>query len=186
MTLRVALLTALLAVTSSASGEETVVNFEKAVVLLPDGKANRIPNWEEKGVTFSLAHQPQTTKGKGLLMFFSHLPDGHKGLVCAMATEPIPVRATFAKPVLSVSVSMWGSTGVPAVLQAFDSDGKVVDRATIESAPARKAPADPMPVFTITVKASRIAYVEWSGPREGEYLAAEELRFTPAEHDASQ
>ena len=37
----------------------------------------------------------QQTKGKGMLMFFMHLSTGHEGIVCAMATEPIPVRATF-------------------------------------------------------------------------------------------
>jgi hypothetical protein len=31
----------------------------------------------------------------------------------------------------------------------------------------------------MTVKAERIAWVEFSGPREGEYLAADEVRFTP-------
>ena len=65
------------------------------------------------------------TKGKGLLLFFTHLSSGHKGIVSAMATEPIPVRATFPKPVSSVEVSFWASTGIPAVLEAFDADGKV-------------------------------------------------------------
>ena len=96
-----------------------------------------------------------------------------------MATEPIPVRATFPKPVSSVTVSFWGSTGTPALLEAFDAEGKVVDRASLESVPNRKAPGDPVPMFTMTVRASRINYVQFSGPREGEYLAADEVRFTP-------
>jgi len=33
----------------------------------------------------------------------------------------------------------------------------------------------------MTVNASRIAYIQFSGPREGEYLAADEIRFTPIE-----
>jgi hypothetical protein len=33
----------------------------------------------------------------------------------------------------------------------------------------------------MTVKASRIAYIQFSGPREGEYLAANEVRFSPVE-----
>ena len=98
-----------------------------------------------------------------------------------MATEPIPVRATFPKPASSVTLAMWGSTATPALLEAFDADGKVVDRARLESVPRRKAPGDPIPVFTLTVHASRIAWVEFSGPREGEYLVADEVRFTPAE-----
>lgn len=165
------------------SAEPVVVDFEAAVLLLADQKANRVPRWEEKGVVFTLARDPQSTKGKGLLMFFSHLSTGHKGITCAMATEPIPVRATFPKPASSVAVSFWGSTATPAVLEAFDAEGKVVDRAAVESTPARKASGDPVPTFTLTVKAPRIAYVQFSGPREGEYLAADEVRFTPSESD---
>jgi hypothetical protein len=33
----------------------------------------------------------------------------------------------------------------------------------------------------MTVTAKRIAYIQFSGPREGEYLAADEVRFTPVE-----
>ena len=166
------------------SGEPVVVDFEKAVTLLPDGQASRIPRWEEKGVVFTLAHEPQRTKGKGMLMFFTHLSNGHKGIVSAMATEAIPVRATFPAPVSSVSVSFWGSTGMPAVLEAFDGEGKVVDRASLDSVPGRKAPGDPVPIFTMTVKGSRIAYIQFSGPREGEYLAADEVRFTPIDGES--
>jgi hypothetical protein len=161
------------------SAEEIVVDFESAVPLLADRKANRVQRWEEKGVVFTLAREPQQTKGKGMLMFFTHLSTGHKGIVCAMATEPIPVRATFPKPVSSVAVSFWGSTGTPALLEAFDAEGKVVDRASLESVPNRKSPGDPVPMFTMTVRASRITYIQFSGPREGEYLAADDVRFTP-------
>ena len=165
------------------SAEQVVVDFEKAVPLLPDGNANRVARWEEKGVVFTLAHEPQQTKGKGLVMFFTHLSTGHKGIACAMATEPIPVRAAFPKPVSSVTVSFWGSTGMPALLEAFDTDGKVVDHASLESVPGRKAPGDPVPIFTMTVKGGRIAYIQFSGPREGEYLAADEVRFTSVDSD---
>ena len=78
--------------------EPVVVDFEKAVPVLIDGKANRVARWEENGVIFTLAHEPQQTKGKGMLMFFTHLSTGHKGIASAMATEPIPVRATFPRP----------------------------------------------------------------------------------------
>lgn len=173
---------ALLGATACAwAAEPTVVDFEKAVPLLADGNANRVPRWEEKGVVFTLAHEPQRTKGKGMLMFFSHLSSGHKGIASAMATEPIPVRATFPKPVSTVTVSFWGSTGTPALLEAFDPEGKVVDRASLDSVPGRKAPGDPVPTFTMTVKGDRIAYIQFSGPREGEYLASDEVRFTPVD-----
>jgi hypothetical protein len=118
-----------------------------------------------------------------MLMFFTHLSSGHKGIACAMATEPIPVRASFPKPASSVTVSFWGATGTPALLEAFDADGKLVDRASLDSVPGRKAPGDPMPIFTMTVKAARIAYIQFSGPREGEYLAADELSYTPIDGD---
>jgi len=72
------------------------------------------------------------------------------------------------------------------VLEAFDSDGKVVNRAALESVPGRKEPGDPVPIFNMTVKAPRIAYIEFSGPREGEYLVADEVRFTPVEDGERQ
>ena len=57
---------------------------------------------------FTLAHEPEHTKGKGMLMFFTHLSSGHKGIVCAMATEPIPVRATFPAGRSRPSRSLFG------------------------------------------------------------------------------
>jgi len=173
------LLLLLSAAVFASAAQEVVVDFEEAVPLLADRKANRVPQYEEKGVVFTLAREPQTTKAKGLLMFFTHLSSGHKGIACAMATEPIPVRATFPKAVSAVTIAFWGSTGTPALLEAFAADGRLVDRANLASVPNRKAPADPVPTFNMTVKGAGIAYVQFSGPREGEYLAADELRFTP-------
>ena len=46
-------------------------------------------------------------------------------------------------------------------------------------APARKKPEDPVPTFELAVKADEISYVEFSGPRTGEYLVADEVRFVP-------
>jgi hypothetical protein len=112
-------------------------------------------------------------------MFFPHVSTGRKGILCAMALEPIPVRATFPTQVSTVTLALWGSTGTPALLEAFDAEGKVVDQARLESIPVRKTPADPVPIFTMTVSAARIAYIQFSGPREGEYLVADEVRFTP-------
>jgi hypothetical protein len=163
---------------SVRASEPVVVDFEKAVPLLEEQKANRVARWEENGVVFTLAREPKQTKGKGLLMFFTHLSTGRKGILSAMATEPIPVRATLPSAASSVTVSFWGSTGTPAVLEAFNADGKTLDRASLESVPARKSPADPVPTFTLTVKGDRIAWVEFSGPREGEYLVADEVRVT--------
>ena len=167
------------AAASAWSAEPVVVDFEKAVPVLAAGNANRVPRWEEKGVVFTLAREPEQTKGKGMLMFFTRLSSGHKGIASAMAAEPIPVRATFPRPVSSVTVSFWGSTGTPALLEAFDAEGKLVDHASLDSVPGRKKPGDPVPLFTMTVKGGRIAYVQFSGPREGEYLAADKVTFIP-------
>ncbi len=164
---------------AAAQIKEQVADFEAAVPLVAGDKANRVPQWVENGVTFTLARAPQRSKGKGLLMFFTHLGSGRKGLVSAMATEPIPVRASFAQPVSSVAITFWGSTVTPALLQAFDASGQLVGQDSLASAPPRKAPGDPAPVFTLTVQGAQIAYVEFSGPREGEFLVADEVRFTP-------
>ncbi len=169
----------LLAAAAGRAAEPVVVDFEAAVPLGVEQKANRYPRWEEKGVVFALAHEPRQSKGKGLLMFFTHLESGRKGLVSAMATEPIPVRATFPGPVSSVTVTFWGSTATPAVLEAFDADGKLVDRAALAAAPGRTVPGEPVPVFPLAVKGERIAWIQFSGPRAGEYLAADEVRFVP-------
>ena len=45
-----------------AAAEQVVVTFEDAVPLLADKKANRIPKWEEKGVTFTLAREPENQR----------------------------------------------------------------------------------------------------------------------------
>ena len=175
-----------LAASILCAGDQVVVNFDNAPAVQPDGIAIRLPKWEAKGVVFALAHEPEHSKAKGLVMFFTHLSSKRKGIVCAMATEPIPVRATFPAPVSSATLEMWGSTGVPALLEAFDSGGQVVDRKSLDSVPGRKTPGEPVPAFTMTVNGKSIAYIQFSGPREGEYLVADELRFTPAEDGKPQ
>ena len=162
-----------------ARGEEVVVNFEKAALLKPNSdEALRIEQWVEQDVTFKLAHEPRQSKAKGLVMFFEHLSNGHKGLACAMALEPIPVLATLPRPASRVTVAFWGSTGTPALLEALDAEGNVVDRASLPSVPGRKTPGEPVPIFTMSVSAPRIAAIQFSGPRQGEYLAADEVRVT--------
>jgi hypothetical protein len=36
-----------------------------------------------------------------------------------------------------------------------------------------------VPQFTLTVRAAEITTIRLSGPRDGEFLAADEVRFTP-------
>lgn len=180
---------------------EVVIDFEGAEIT-----GRWIESWEEKGVLFTPAHEPTKSKAKARIMFFPHYstvngastgstihdisrdvqtpPPGKpipitKGILSAMADDPIPVKAQFPNGASSVTLKLWGSTGCAALLEAFDKDGKVVDTASLDVIPGRKAPGDPIPIFELTVKAEAIAYIEFSGPRVGEYLAADELRFTP-------
>lgn len=157
----------------SGFSEEIVVDFEKAEIGKP------VTNWVEKGVIFALAHPPKQSKAAGRVMFFPHLGTNQKGILCAMATEQIPVQCTFPKGASSVTLVLWGSTGCPALLEAFDKNGVSLDKASVAAVPGRSSPAEPIPTFQLTVKGSEIAYVRFSGPRSGEFLAADELRFTP-------
>jgi hypothetical protein len=161
---------------SAARAEEILIDFEQAEIGKP------VPSYTEKGVIFNLAGALAHSKATGRVMFFPHLATNHKGILNAMATEQaIPVQATFPRSASAVTVVLWGSTGCPALLEALDSHGEVVDKASVAAVPGRKAPADPIPFFKLTVKApegSAIAAIRFSGPRDGEFLAADEIRFT--------
>ncbi len=158
----------------SVAGAEVVIDFEQAPIT-----GRWIESWEEQGVRFTPAHAPTKSKAQARLMFFPHIASGRKGILSAMADDPIPVKAQFPNGASSVTVVFWGSTGCAARLEAFDQAGKLVDQAAIEVIPGRKAPGDPIPTFELTVKGPAIAWIQFSGPRVGEYLAADELRFKP-------
>jgi len=161
---------------SVGRAEEIVIDFEQAEIGKP------APGYSDKGVIFNLAGPLAHSKATGRIMFFPHLATNHKGILNAMATEQaIPVQATFPASVSSVTLVLWGSTGCPALLEALDKNGAVVDKAAVAAAPGRKAPADPIPFFQLTVKAPAIAAIRFSGPRDGEFLAADEIRFTTAD-----
>ena len=151
-----------------------MIDFEKAEIT-----GRWVDSWAEQGVLFTPAYAPTKSQAKARLMFFPHLPSGHKGILSAMADDPIPVRAQFTNGCTSVTVVLWGSTGCPAKLEAFDAEGKLLDQASLAAVPGRKAPGDPIPTCELTVKGTNIARIEFSGPRPGEYLVAEEVRFTP-------
>ena len=167
---------ALVGTVSVGRAEEVVIDFEQAEI----GKPMR--TWTEKGVVFNLAGPLTQSKATGRIMFFPHLATNRKGILNAMATEQaIPVQAVFPNNVSAVTLVLWGSTGCPALLEALDRNGEVVDKASVAAVPGRKAPADPIPFFKLTVKApagSAIAAIRFSGPRDGEFLAADEVRFT--------
>jgi len=171
---RLALL-ALMGATSAARAEEVVIDFEKAEVGKP------IDSWTEKGVVFNLAGPLVHSQAKGRVMFFPHLATNHKGILNAMATEQaIPVQATFPHATTAVTVVFWGSTNCPVLLEALDAKGEVVDKVSVTSVPGRKTPADPVPFITLNVKAPAIAAIRFSGPRDGEFLAADEIRYIAA------
>src|SRR5688572_7987568 len=173
MTHRFALLLAIVGIVSAAHATEIVVDFEKAEIGKP------APSWTEKGVVFNLAGPLTESKATGRIMFFPHLATNRKGILNAMATEQaIPVQAKLPTSASAVTVVFWGSTRCPALLEALDSNGEVVDKASVGAVPGRKAPADPIPFIQLTVKASAIAAIRFSGPRNGEFLAADEIRFT--------
>jgi hypothetical protein len=170
---------ALIGIVPAVRAEEIVIDFEQAEIGKP------MPTWIEKGVVFKLAGPLANSKATGRIMFFPHLATNHKGILNAMATEQaIPVQATFPNSASAVTVVLWGSTGCPALLEALDKNGEVVDKASVAAVPGRKTPADPIPFFELTVKApeaSAIAAIRFSGPRNGEFLAADEIRITTVE-----
>ena len=170
---------ALLALVVAAPGvraEEIVIDFEQAEVGKP------VATWTDKGVVFNLAGPLTQSKATGRIMFFPHLATNHKGILNAMAAEQaIPVQATFPTSASAVTLVLWGSTGCPALLEALDKDGVVVDHASVAAVPGRKAPGDPIPFLQLTVKAPAIAAIRFSGPRNGEFLAADEIRITTSD-----
>jgi hypothetical protein len=169
------LLILLLLIAGRAFGQtNVVVDFEKAEIT-----GRWFDSWADKGVLFTPAHPPTRSQAKARLMFFPHMPDGHKGILSAIADDPIPIRAQFTNGCSSVTLVLWGSTGCPARLEAYDAEGKLLDKASLDAVPGRKAPADPIPTCELSVKGTNIAYIEFSGPRPGEYLVAEEVRFAP-------
>lgn len=168
-------LLALASAVSAARADEIVIDFEQAEIGKP------VPTWTEKGVEFRLASAPTKSKAAGRIMFFPHIATNRKGILNAMATEQaIPVLATFPTEVSAVTLVLWGSTGVPAMVEALDRNGQVIDKASVDAVPGRKSPGDPIPFLELTVKAPAIAAIRFSGPRDGEFLAADEIRYTAA------
>ena len=166
-------LLAMLGAAATARAEEIVLDFEQAEIGKP------MPSWTDKGVVVKLAGPLSQSKAAGRVMFFPHLATNHKGILNAMATEQaIPVQVTFPESASAVTLVVWGSTGCPALVEALDENGQVVDKATVAAVPGRKAPGDPVPFLELTVKAPAIAAIRFSGPRNGEFLAADEIRYT--------
>jgi hypothetical protein len=154
---------------------EVVVNFPNADIGHPAEK------FEVKGLTFTLWQPLQRSQAVPRVMFFPHLETEKNGILNAMSNEQqIPVKIAFPEPVSEVTLVLFGSISVPALVEARDKDDKLLDSASLAAAPNRKSPADPIPSFELTVKGENIAYVLFGGARTGEFIAAEEIRYMPA------
>ena len=167
-----------LAVAGPTADGEVVITFDKVETGKP------MASYTDQGVVFALARRPEKSRAAGRVMFFPHLKTPKKGILNAMADEPIPVEVRFPKPASGVTLVLWGSVGGAALVEAFDADGKVVDRASRDKVPERTGPDQPVPSFELTVKSSAIAYIRFSGAPPGGYLACDELRFMPLSNAA--
>src|ERR1700730_15333870 len=107
---------------------------------------------KDHDVVFTLAHKPTNSSAAGRVMFFPHLKTDRKGILNAMANESIPVEIRFPKPVSSVTLELWGSIGRAAIVEAYDKEGKIVDKASRDKIPERTRPEQPIPSFELTVK----------------------------------
>lgn len=157
-----------------AADGEVIVTFDNAETGKP------VTSHKEQGLVFTLAHPPAKSKAAGRVMFFPHLKTERKGILNAMADEPIPVEVRFPKPVSSVTLVLWGSIGSAARVEAYDKAGKVIDTAKRDEVPERTGPDKPVPSFELTVKGTAIASVRFSGAPPGGYLVCDEVRYTPS------
>ena len=156
------------------AADEVVITFDKAETGKP------VPSYTDRGVVFALAHKPAKSKAAARVMFFPHLKTERKGILNAMADEPIPVEVRFPKPASRVTLVLWGSIGSAARVEAYDKDGKVIDTAKRDRVPERAGPEKPIPSFELTVKGAAITSVRFSGAPPGGYLACDEVRYTPS------
>jgi hypothetical protein len=158
----------------SAADGEVVITFDKAETGKPVAKHT------EQDVVFAPAHPPAKSKAAARVMFFPHLKTERKGILNAMADEPIPVEVRFPKPAASVTLVLWGSIASGAKVEAYDKDGKVIDTAKRDKVPERDGPEKPIPSFELTVKGAGITSVRFSGAPPGGYLVCDEVRYTPS------
>src|SRR3954462_4650296 len=143
--------------------DPATITFDKVETGKP------MPSYTDRGVVFALSRPPTTSRAAGRVMFFPHLKTPGKGVLNAMANESIPVEIRFPKPASSVTLVLWGSIGSEALLEAYDQDGKVVDKASRGKVPERTGPEQPIPNFELTIKAASIVSIRFSGAAPGGY-----------------
>src|SRR6478672_4350773 len=164
---------AVLCCVAAPAADPTTITFDAVETGKP------MPIYKDQGVEFALSHPPTRSRAAGRVMFFPHLKTPRKGILNAMASESIPVEIRFPKPVSGVTLVLWGSIGSAALAEAYDPDGKVVDRAARDRVPERTGPEQPVPSFELSVKAPAITAVRFSGAPPGGYLVCDEVRYTP-------
>jgi hypothetical protein len=150
-----------------------IITFDKVETGKP------MPSYTDQGVVFALSRRPSKNRAAGQVMFFPHLKTQRKGILNAMANESIPVEVRFPRPVSSATLVLWGLIGSEAIVEAYDKDGKVVDRTSRDKVPERTGPEQPIPTFELTLKATAIAHLRFSGAPPGGYLVCNEVRFWP-------
>jgi endo-1,4-beta-xylanase len=172
--LRLAVFSGLCAFAGAAPADGPVsITFDKVETGKP------MPSYTDQGVVFAPAHPPAKGSATARVMVFPHLKTPRKGILSAMTNEAIPVEVRFPRPVASVTLVLWGSIGSAALVEAYDKDGRVVDRASRDKVPERTGPEQPIPSFELTVKAPAITYLHFSGAPPGGYLVCDEVSFAP-------
>ncbi len=152
---RTIVLTVLISLVAAPDDGPTIITFDKVETGKP------MSSYTDRGLVIALSRPPAKSRAAGRVMFFPHLKTPRKGILSAMANESIPVEVRFPKPVANVTLVLWGSIGSEAVVEAYDTDGHVVDRVSRDKVPARAGPEQPIPSFELTVKSSAIAYVRF-------------------------
>jgi len=170
-----------LAISIALAATATVQAADDALVITFDDVETGKPmsSYTDRGVVFALSRAPSTSRAAGRVMFFPHLKTPRKGILNAMASEAIPVEIRFPKPVSTATLVLWGSIGSSALVEAYDKDENIADRASRDKVPERTGPDQPIPSFELTVKAPSIALLRFSGAPPGGYLVCDEVRFSP-------
>ncbi len=158
---------------AAAAEAPVTITFDKVETGKP------MPSYTAQGVVFAPARRPTRSRAAARVMFFPHLKTRRKGILNAIANESIPVEVRFPRPVSRVTLVLWGSVGSAALVEAYDKDGKVVDRASKDKVPQRSRPEQAVPSFELAVKAPAISYVRFSGAPTGGFLVCDEVRFAP-------
>src|SRR5437764_1140783 len=114
---------------AAPADSHVVITFDKAETGKP------VATYTDQGVVFALSRRPSTSRAAGRVMFFPHLKTNRMGILNAMAAESIPVEVRFPKGASSVTLVLWGSIGSSALVEAYDKDDTVVDKASLAKVP---------------------------------------------------